>query len=96
MIRRSILYVLLYRPRSVGGRTCDPELFLVYFYEAVGQAAVRPELPLYPDHVVVRPPHCPDRVVVDRPHYPGEVWAPAPLHRTKVATFALGNSWLGV
>ena len=74
----------------------DPELFRLYFYEAVGQAAVRPELPLYPDHVVVGPPHCPDRVVVDRPHYAREVWAPAPLHRTEVATFALGNSWLGV
>ena len=47
----------------------DPELFRLYFYEAVGQAIVRPELSLYPDRVVVGPPHCPDRVVVDRPCY---------------------------
>ena len=63
----------------------DPELFCLYFYVAVGRAAVRPELPLYPDHVVVSPPDCPDRVVVDRLHYAREVWAPAPLHRTGVA-----------
>ena len=51
----------------------DPELFCLYFYVAVGWAAVRPELPLYPDRVVVGLPHCPDRVVVDRPHYVREV-----------------------
>ena len=43
----------------------DPEVFCLYFYVAVRQAAARPELPLYPDHVVDGPPHCPDRVVVD-------------------------------
>ena len=45
---------------------CDPELFRLYFYEALGQAAIRPELPLYPDHVVVGPPHCPDRITRGR------------------------------
>ena len=60
-----------------------------------GRAAVRLELPLYPDHEVVGPPHCPDRVVVDRPHYAEEVWAPAPHHRTEVAICASGKFWLG-
>ena len=36
----------------------DPELFRLYFYNALGQAAVRPELPLYPDHMVVGLLHC--------------------------------------
>ena len=74
----------------------DPELFCLYFYMAVGRAAIRLELPLYPDHEVLGPPHCPNRVVFSRPHYAWEVWAPAPLHLTEVATFASGNSWLGV
>ena len=73
-----------------------PNCFVFIFYVAVGQAIVRPELPLYPNHMVVGPPHCPDRVVVDRPHYAREVWAPVPLHQTEVATFASGNSWLGI
>ena len=75
-IRKSIGYILLYYPGSAEGRMYDPKLFCLYFYVAVMQAAVRPELPLYPDHVVVGPPHCPDRVVVDRPYYAREVWAP--------------------
>ena len=47
----------------------DPELFCLYFYGAVGQAAVRPELPLYPDREggVGQPP-CLDHVVAV-PHY---------------------------
>ena len=74
----------------------DPELFCLYFSLVLGWAAIRLQLSLYPDHEVVGPPHCPDRVVFGRPHYAREVWAPTPLHRTEVATFALGNSWLGV
>ena len=74
----------------------DPKLFCLCFFMAAGRAAVRLELPLYPDHEVVGPPHYLDRVVFGRPHYAREVWAPMPLHRTEVATFALGNSWLGV
>ena len=94
-IRKSIWYILLYYPGPAEGRMYAPELFCLYFYVAVGRAVVRPELPLYPGHVVVGPPHCPDHVVVDRPYYAREVWAPAPLHRTEVANFASGNSWLG-
>ena len=71
----------------------DPELFRLYFYGAVGQAAVRPELPLYPDRGVVGPPHYPDHVVVV-PHCAREVWAVVPPHRTEVAVCASGNSWL--
>ena len=41
----------------------DPELFYLCFYVEVGRAAVRLELALYPDRVVVGQPHCPDRVV---------------------------------
>ena len=51
----------------------DPGLFCLCFFVAAGQAAVRLELPLYPDREVVGPPHCPDRVVVGRPHYAREV-----------------------
>ena len=72
----------------------DPELFCLYFSMAAGQA-VRLELPLYPDHEVVDPPHCPDRVVFGRPRYAREVWAPVPPHRTEVAISILGSSWLG-
>ena len=74
----------------------NPELFYLCFFVVARRAAVRLELPLYPDHEVVGPPHCPDRVVFDRMHYAWEVWAPAPLRRTEVAIFVLGNSCLGV
>ena len=94
MIRRSILYVLLYCPGSAGGRTCDPELFRLYFYEVVGQAAFRPELPLYPGRGVAGPPPCLDHVVVV-PHYAREMCAPVPPHRIEVAVCILGSSWLG-
>ena len=53
----------------------DPELFCLCFFLAAGWAAVRLELPLYPDHEVVGPPHCPDRVVFHQSHYAREVWA---------------------
>ena len=96
VIHRSICSDLLYCPGPAEGRMYDPELFCLYFYVVVGRAAVRPELPRYPDRVVVGPPHCPDRVVVGQPHYVREVWAPTPLHRTEVAICASGNSWLGV
>ena len=94
MIRRSILYVLLYCLGSAGGRTCDPELFRLYFYGAVGQAAVWPELPFYPDRWVAgRPPYL-DHVVVI-PHYAREMCAPVPPHRIEVAVCVSGSSWLG-
>ena len=73
---------------------CDPELFLLYFCGAVGQAAVRPELPLYPDRVVAGRPPCLDHVVVV-PHYAREICAPAPPHRIEVAVCVSGSSWLG-
>ena len=95
-IHKSIAYILFYYPGSAGGRMYDPEMFRLYFFVAAGRAAVRPELPLYPDHVVVGPPHCPDHVVFSRPHYAREVWAPTPLRRTEVAIYVLGNSWLGI
>ena len=43
-----------------------PELLCPCFYEAVGRAVVRPELPFYPDRGVVGLPHYPDRMVVGR------------------------------
>ena len=49
---------------------CDPELFRLYFQEAVGQAAVRPELPLCPGRGVAGQPPCLDHMVVV-PHYAG-------------------------
>ena len=63
---------------------CDHELFYLCLYSEVGRACVRLELPLYPDHVVIRQPHC---VMM--------VWAPAPHHRTEVAICASGRIWLG-
>ena len=93
-IRRSILYVLLYCPVSAGGRTCDPELFCLYFYEAVGQADVRPKLLLYPDREVAGRPPCLDHVVVVL-HYAREICAPVPPHRIEVAVCVSGSSWLG-
>ena len=93
-IRRSILCVLLYRPGSAGGRTCDPELFCLYSYEAVGQAAIRPELPLYSDRGAAgRPPYLDHVVVV--PHYAREMCALVPPHRIEVAVCVSGSSWLG-
>ena len=70
---------------------CDPELFRLYFYGAVGQAVVRPELPLYPDRGVAIRPSCPDHVVVG-PHYAREICAPVPPHRIEVAVCVMGNS----
>ena len=52
----------------------DPELFRLYFYEAVGQAAVRPELPLSPGRRVAGQLPCLDHVVVV-PHYAREMCA---------------------
>src|SRR3954464_15181150 len=94
-IRKSIECILLCYPGSAGCRMYDPELFCLCFFVAAGRAAVRLELPLYPDHEVVGLPHYPDRVVLGRPHYAREVWALVPLHQTEVATFASGISWLG-
>ena len=74
----------------------DPKLFCRCFFVAAGRAAVRLELPLYPDPEVVGPPHCPDLVVFGRPHYAREVWASVPPRRTEVPIYALGSSWLGV
>ena len=45
---------------------------LSLFLGAVGQAAARLELPLYPDRGVVGPPHCPYHVVVV-PHCAREI-----------------------
>ena len=94
MIRRLIWCVPLYCPIPAEGRMYGPELPCLYFYEAVGQAVVRPELSFYPDRGVVGPPHYPDHVVVG-PHCAREVWDLVPPHRTEVAVYALGNSWLG-
>ena len=77
---------------SAGGRMYGLELLCLYVCVAVGQAAVWPELPLYPVHVLVGPPHCPDRVVAGRPQYAREAWALALLNQTEVATFTSGNS----
>ena len=93
-IRRSTLYVLLDCPGFVGGRTCDPELFRLYFYEVVGQAAVQPELPLYPGRGVAGRPSCPGHVVVV-PHYATEMYAPVLPHRIEVAVCVSGSPLLG-
>ena len=85
MIRRLIWYVLLYCPGPAEGRMYDLELFYLYFLFRVRWDAVRLEVPLYPDRMVVGYPHCPDRVV--------QVLAPP--HRTEVAICASGNPWLG-
>ena len=93
-IRRLIWCVLLYCPGPAEGRMYGPELFYLYFYEAVGRAIVRHELPFYPDRGVVGPPHYHDHVGVG-PHCAREVWDLVPPHRTEVAVCASGNSWLG-
>ena len=93
MICRLIWCVLLYCPGPAEGRMYSPELFYLCFYEAVGRAAVRPELPFYPSRGVVDPPHYPDHVVVV-PHCAREVWALSLPHRTKVAVCVPGKSWL--
>ena len=73
---------------------CDPELFRLCFYEAVGRAAVRPVLPLYPDRVVAgRSPRL-DHVVVI-PHYAREMCALVLPRRIEVAVCVSGSSWLG-
>ena len=82
VIRRLIWCVLLSCPGLAEGRMYNPELVCLCFYVAVGRAAVRPELPIYPDRVVVIP-YCARKV-----------WAPAPPHRTEVAVCVSGNSWL--
>ena len=58
----------------------DPELFYLYFVVGVRRAAVRLELPFYPDHVVV-----------GQPHYVMGVCAPAPRRRTEVAICTSGS-----
>ena len=58
----------------------DYELFYLCLYGEVGRAAIRLELPLYPDRVVVGQPHCPDRMVVGQSHCARVVQAPAPPH----------------
>jgi len=73
---------------------CDPELFRLYFYEVVVQAAVRPELPLYPGRGVAGRPPCPDHVVVV-PHYAREMYTPVLPRRIEVAVCVLGSSLLG-
>ena len=64
---------MLYCPGRAEGRMYHPELCCFYFYVAVGQVAVRLELPLYPNQVVVGLPHCPDHAVVGRPRCASEV-----------------------
>ena len=54
------------------------------FGGVVGWLAIQPELPLYPDCVVVGQPHCAMMVR-----------APAPRHRTGAVICASGNFWLG-
>ena len=72
----------------------DPELFRLYFCKAVGQAAIRPELPLYPGRGVAgRPPYL-DHVVVVL-HYARETCALVLPHRIEVAVCVSGSSWLG-
>ena len=95
-IRRSIWYVLLYCSGPAEGHMYGRGLIYLCLCDEAGWAGVRLELPLYPDHEVVGPPHCPDRVVFGRPHYAREELAPAPLRRTEVAIFVLDNSWMGV
>ena len=72
----------------------DSGLFRPYFDGVVGQSAVRPGLPFYPDRGVAARPPCLDHVVVI-PHYAREICAPAPPHRIEVAVCVSGSSWLG-
>ena len=44
---------MLYCPGPAEGHMYDPELFYLYFFFGVRRAAVRLELPLYPDCMVV-------------------------------------------
>ena len=83
VIHRSIYSDLLYYPSPVIGHVCVTELFYLCLYGEVGQAGVRLELLLYPDHVLVGQPHCAMMVR-----------APTPRHRTEVAICASGNFWL--
>ena len=73
---------------------CDPELFRLYFYEAVGQAAIRPELPLCPGRGVAGRPSYLDHAVVV-PNYVREMCVPVPPHQIEVAVCVSGSSWLG-
>ena len=73
---------------------CGLELFRLYFYEAVGLAAVRPVLLLYPGRGVAGRPPCLDHVVVV-PHYAREMCAPVLPHRIEVAVCVSGSSLLG-
>ena len=70
---------------------CDPELFRLYFYEAVGQAAVWSELPLYPGRGVAGQPPCLDHAVVV-PHYAREMCALVLPRRIEVAVCISGSS----
>ena len=69
VIRRSILYVLLYCPGPAEGRMYNPEMFYPCLYGEVGRSGVRLELPLYPDQVVVDLPHCAMMVRALVPHH---------------------------
>ena len=70
---------------------CDPELFRLYFFGAVGQAVVGPELPLYPDRGVADRPPCLDHAVVV-PQYAREMCAPVLPRRIEVAVCVSGSS----
>ena len=80
VIRRSIWSDLLYFAGPAEGHMYMPELFYPCLYTEVVRAAVRLELPLCPDHMVVGQPHC---VLT--------AWAPTPRHRIEVAICASGN-----
>ena len=84
MIRKLIWYVLLYCSGPVEGHMYDHELIYLCLCDEAGQAGVRLELLLYPDHVVAGRLHCAMVVCV-----------PAPHRRTKVAICASGNFCLG-
>ena len=62
----------------------DRELIYLCLCDEAGQAGIRLELLLYPDHMVVGQPHC---AMV--------VYTLAPPRRTEVAICALGSFWLG-
>ena len=87
-IRRLTWSDLPYFRAPVVGRMSIPELLFLCFCGEVVWASVRLELPFYPDHAVGGR--------VRQPHYVRVVCAPTPHRRLGVATYALGNSLLGV
>ena len=84
MIRRLILYALLYCSGSAGGHMYGRGLIYLCLSDEAGRAVVRHELSFCPDHVVVGRPYCAMAVCT-----------PAPPRQTKVAICDFGSFWLG-